>query len=169
MDNSTPLIANIQVPTHAINPHTGEIERVMVKTSFLRTDDQKVKDAKARLKAKGERRKEYAPYPSWHLTNTGDGSLYLTMLSDDRLTATDKLIWHGYASFVKIGNWVCTQQKLISYRLKCNATTISIATHKLVQYGYIERKEDSTCEYRIPKPMAYCGSWKMFNVEGEEV
>jgi Helix-turn-helix domain/GIY-YIG catalytic domain len=107
---------------------------------------------------------EFVPY----VLNIAKDSLYLQFLCDVRLTQTDKTIWHGYASYIRLGNWVCTQQKLIAKRILCDVTTISIATKKLVEFGYLERKERGSCEYRIPKNMSYCGSWKHFLTNDEE-
>lgn len=150
-----------RIPTHAVNPETGEVEPIQVKTSFMKTEKQIISEASSR----SARKKKTSPYAAWHVTNTTDDSMYLMFLGDKSLTPTDKYIWSGYASFIKLGNWVCTQQKMIANRIGVDVSTISLATKRLVSAGYLERKAGSACEYRIPKSMAYCGSWKLFNID----
>ena len=164
IEKSTPTNEIIAIPRWTTNPDTGEIVEASITIKASSTDKSRVVAAKKR----GINKKNQSPYDAWNSLNTSKDSLYLQLLCDVRLTQTDKTIWHGYASYIRLGNWVCTQQKLIAKRILCDVTTISIATKKLVEFGYLERKERGSCEYRIPKDMSYCGSWKHFLTNDEE-
>lgn len=163
-EKSTHFDQIISIPRWTTNPDTGEIVEANISIRASTTDKSKVIAARKR----GAGKIKQSPYTTWNSLNTSDDSLYLRLLCDCNLTQTDKTIWHGYASYIRLGNWVCTQQKLIAKRLLCDVTTISIATKKLVELGYLERKERGSCEYRIPKAMSYCGSWKHFATSDDE-
>ncbi len=97
--------------------------------------------------------------------NIADDSMYLKFLGEESLTLADKAVFHGFLSFVKNGNLSPVEQQAVAKRLNCSRRLLTMSTKKLVELGFLERSRDTTCEYRIPKSMAYCGSWKLFNID----
>lgn len=151
----------VLLPPEFVNQDTGEIEPVTIIVKSQKTDDQRIREAKARAdKVKGK-----SPYDKWSSINLSSGSDYMKMMSCDDLTLADKAVWHAYVGYIGLGNWVCTQQQIIARRVNCSRRLLTMSTKKLVELGFLERSRDTTCEYRIPKSMAYCGSWKLFNID----
>lgn len=86
--------------------------------------------------------------------------MYFAMLADKRLTNGDKLVWHGYAAFIGIGEWGFVMQKSVARMLAITTPYCSNATLNLIDAGYLERSESENKHYRIPKAMAHAYTWR---------
>ena len=150
----------------ATDPLTGEITRYTKSISYkkIKTDFEKKLENEARKK----RKVNLSPYQKWANINFEPNSLYNNMLCNCELTASDIYVWHVFASQIRIDNWVCIQQSILCRRYGLSKATVSRAVKKLVQHGYLERHLDGQCLHKIPKTMAYCGSWKHFTTPDDD-
>ena len=89
-------------------------------------------------------------YDRCYIVNSSDNGEKTVLLSKD-LTVTEKLVWLTYRSTLKFDNRVCFQSDIIS-SLGLTPTFVSLATKKLVGFGFLEKEGK---EYFLPKQFAF--------------
>lgn len=146
------------LPEKVIGPD-GVVEKVIGAKLTLEGDyarkRMKADGVKSAIAARESNAEGKAPYKTWAVLNIESSAMM-----DSRLTPAQKFLLVAYVGVMGIGNIVEASQRDMAAKFSCSLMTVSSATKKLVEYGYLVRGPDG--KLSVSKDIAYRGSWNKF-------